>query len=227
MFVSVVFFVFCPLIILGPTLRVRRAIGRACVRCALFCLGIPFRVSGHVHLPQQPCIAVSNHASYLDGLVLTAALPARFTFVVQDGAAHWPYIGLVIKRMGVSFVNRTSAREAALQTRSLIRRLQSGESLAVFAEGTFQPDPGLLPFKSGAFVMAARAGVPVMPVAIRGTRGIFGGHSRALHWGRIEIEFMPALTADGDDKAAALRLRDAVRARVLTACGEGDAGART
>lgn len=224
MFTLVVFVLFCPLIILGPTLRVRRAIGRACVRCALFSLGIPFRVRGHTHLPAQACIAVSNHASYLDGLVLTAALPARYTFVVQDGAANWPYIGLVIKRMGVTFVNRASAREAALKTRTLIRRLEGGESLTVFAEGTFKPDPGLLPFKNGAFLMAARADVPVLPVAIRGTRKIFGGHSLALHWGRIEIEFLPPLKADGDDKVAALRLRDAARERVLAACGEGDAG---
>lgn len=222
-FVVAIFILFCPLIILGPTLSIRRAIGRFGVKATLALMGVPFRVQGLERLPPGACIAVANHASYIDGLVLTAALPARYTFVVQDGAASWPFVGLVIKRMGVAFVSRTSAREGALQTRALIRRLQEGDSLTIFAEGTFQEDPGLLPFKNGAFLMAARAGVPVTPVGIRGTRQLFGGHSLLLHWSRVEIEIGTPLAPTGTEKEAALRLRDAVRAEVLKLCGEPDA----
>jgi len=114
-------------------------------------IGSPIRVRGLEHLPEGPCVVVANHASYMDGLVLTAAIPARFSFVVQDGAANWPVVGLVIRRMGVIFINRTSAREGARQTRDLIRRLEQGESLAVFPEGTFRKEPGLMTFRNGAF----------------------------------------------------------------------------
>jgi 1-acyl-sn-glycerol-3-phosphate acyltransferase len=213
----------CGLIILGPTLSIRRAIGRAGVRVALAVLGVPFRVRGSEHLPQTACIVISNHASYLDGLVLTAALPARFTFIVQDGAAGWPLVGLTLQRMGVSFVNRAAPREAARQTRDYIRRLQQGESLAVFAEGTFKADPGLLPFKNGAFMMAVRAQVPIAPCVIRGTRQVWGGHHRLPRWGRIDVEILPLILPHGPHKEAELKLRDDVRTQILQRCGEPDA----
>lgn len=216
------FILFCPLIILLPTLALRRAVGRFSVGCCLAAVGVRLRVRGQAHLPAGACIAVANHASYIDGLVLTAALPARFTFVVQDGARDWPYIGLVIRRMGVSFVNRSSAREGAVQTRTLVRRLGEGESLAIFAEGTFEAAPGLLAFKNGAFLMAARAGVPVVPVALRGTRRLFGGEPPRLHWSRVEVEILPPITPGGAEKDAALALRDQVRSAILARCGEPD-----
>lgn len=214
-----IFIVFCPLIILGPTLAIRRAVGRASVKITMAACFAPLHVRGLQNLPAGPCIVVSNHASYLDGLVLTAALPSRFTFVVQDGAEKWPYVGLVIRRMGVSFVNRASAKAGAVQTRALIRRLQDGDSLAVFVEGTFKPEPGLLPFRKGAFLMAARAGVSVVPVAIRGTRRFLGGDVYWLRHSRIEIDVLPALSPSDDAES----LRNAARDAVLAACGEPDA----
>jgi 1-acyl-sn-glycerol-3-phosphate acyltransferase len=213
---------FCLLIIIAPTLPLRRAIGRISVRLSLLCIGVPMRVRGLAHLPSGPCIVVSNHASYLDGLILTAALPARFTFVVQDGAASWPLVGITIRRMGVTFVNRSNAREGALQTRALIRRVQEGESLAIFAEGTFKDEPGLIAFKNGAFMIAVRAGVPVAPVAIRGSRRLWGSGNRLPRWSSIEIEARPAIAPIGPHKEAEAHLRDAVRAQVLKLCGEPD-----
>ena len=214
---------FCPLILIGPTLRVRRETGRIGMRVTLALMGVPFRVSGREHLPDGAAIIISNHASYVDGLVMTAALPSRYTFVVQDGAASWPYAGLVLKRMGVTFINRSSARAGAVQTRALIRRLQDGESFTIFAEGTFGDEAGLLPFKTGAFMMAAQAGVPVVPAGLRGTRRLFGEGRRLLRPSRIEVELGAPLKPAGDHKHAAMALRDAVRAQVLARCGEPDA----
>ena len=218
LFSVLIFGLVCPLVILGPTLTVRRFFGRQGVRLSLACIGVPMRVSGLEHLPPGAAIAVANHASYVDGLVLTAALPPRYTFVVQDGAASWPYVGMVIKRMGVTFVNRSNPREGAAQTRALMRRVQDGESLAIFAEGTFKSDPGLLPFKNGAFLLAAKAAVPVVPVGIRGTRRLYGGTRRLPRWSVIDIEIGEAVAPSHHPGA----LRDASRARVLQLCGEPD-----
>lgn len=214
----------CLLIMLGPTLAVRRETGRLAVRVALLSIGVPIRVRGLEHLPASPCIVVSNHASYLDGLVLTAALPRRFTFVVQDGAERWPLVGPTIRRMGAVFINRRDARAGAAQTRALIREIERGASLAIFAEGTFKAPPGLLSFKNGAFLMAARAQVPVVPAAIRGTRRVYGGKRRLPRWGVIEVELAPALAPGGTDRVAALALRDQARRAVLARCGEPDRG---
>lgn len=215
-----VLLVFCPLIVIAPGVPLRRRIARIGMRSVLFCMGVPFRVRGREHLPPGACIAVANHASYLDGMVLTAALPERFTFVVQHGAADWPYAGLVLRRLQARFVNRTSARESAVQTRGLLRTLRRGESLAVFAEGTFVNEPGLMPFKNGAFLIAAKTLVPVVPVGIRGTRRLYGGGRRLPRWSRVEIEICAPIAPSND----ACALREAARRAVLAVCGEPDAG---
>jgi 1-acyl-sn-glycerol-3-phosphate acyltransferase len=220
--VVVVFLLFCPLIIIAPSLPLRRAIGRLGVRVWLALSLVPFRVCGLERLPPGPCIAVCNHASYLDGILLTAALPGRFTFLVQHGAADWPYIGWVIKRMGVSFVNRGSVRAAALATRQLIERIQAGESFAIFPEGTFRAAKALLPFQSGAFMIAARAGVPVVPVVLSGSRPMYGEKQKLLRWNPLNIDVFQPVLPSGEDREAVQNLRDAARATILQHCGEAD-----
>jgi 1-acyl-sn-glycerol-3-phosphate acyltransferase len=213
-----------PFVLLMPTLALRRACGRLGTRAAFALLGIPVRIRGLEHLPPGPCLVVSNHASYVDGPLLTAALPGRFTFVVQHAAAGWPVFGRIIRGMGVTFVNRGEARTGAAQTRGLVRRLQNGESLAVFPEGTFEDAPGLLPFRKGAFLMAVHAGVPVVPAVIRGSRALFGGGRPRLRWAPLEVELFPAIQPSGDHRHAIEQLRDEARRVVLAHCGEADAG---
>ncbi|MCI0749203.1 MAG: 1-acyl-sn-glycerol-3-phosphate acyltransferase [Nevskiales bacterium] len=214
-----------PLILL-PSLRLRRNMGRWGVRLGLSAALLPLRVRGWRHLPKGPCLVASNHASYLDGLVLTAALPPRFTFVAYDGARNWPYAGLVLQRMGASFISRSSMRDGARQTRALIRRLQNGDSLTVFPEGGFEREAALRSFRKGAFVMAANAGVPVVPAVIRGTRKLLGDGQYLPRFSPVEIEFFPPLRASGKGREAVLRLRDQTRAVVLAHCGEPDHGHR-
>lgn len=221
---AVVIFPLCLLIIIGPTLAIRRATGRAGVKLALLLMGSPIVVRGLENLPKTPCICVSNHASYLDGLVLTAALPARFTFMVQHGAAAWPLVGKTIQRMGVSFVNRVSAREAAAATRELLRRVDAGESFTIFPEGTFRRRAALLPFHSGAFMIASRANVAIAPVAIRGTRAILTEGDRLPWRSLIHIEVLPAIAPTGSSKDAMNALREASRNAILSRCGEPDSG---
>jgi 1-acyl-sn-glycerol-3-phosphate acyltransferase len=213
----------CLLIIVGPTLAIRRATGRFGVKLAMLVIGQPLNVRGLEHLPAGPAVCVANHASYVDGLVLTAALPARFTFLVQSGAAAWPLAGWTIKRMGVSFVNRASARDAALATRELLRRIKDGESFTIFAEGTFKQPAGLLAFHSGAFVIATKAQVPVVPAVICGTRRLFGEGMWLPAFSRLSITVLPAIAPQGDGREAANTLRDAARAAILARCGEPDA----
>ncbi|HUR41294.1 MAG TPA: lysophospholipid acyltransferase family protein [Verrucomicrobiae bacterium] len=207
-----------------PTLSLRRDTGRLAVRLGMALAFIRVRIQGLEHLPAGPCVVVSNHASYLDGPLMTAALPSRFTFMVQHGAARWPIAGWIIQRMGVTFVNRGSARSGAAQTRGLIRRLGEGQSLVVFPEGTFAAPAGLLPFRNGAFLMAAHAGVPVVPGVIRGTRRIFGEGARLLRPGAVDIELFAPLAPAGDHRQAIQQLSDRTRSVVLRHCGEPDRG---
>ena len=95
-------------------------------------------------------------------------------------------------------------------------------ALVVYPEGTFDRRPGLRPFHLGAFAAAAKAGVPVVPVAIRGSRAVLRGDSRFARHGRITVSVHQPIAPAGADWAEALRLRDLVRAALLRSCGEPD-----
>lgn len=206
-FVVVILLLFCPVLIVMPWLPLRRFIGRWAVRSWLLSIGVGFRVHGLERLPRGPCVVVCNHASYVDGIVLTAALPERFTFLVQHRAASWPYVGLIIRRMGVRFVNRELPRPAARATLRLIRDARNGGSLAIFPEGSFRREPGLMPFYTGAFFIAAKASIPVVSVAMRGTRTLLHDGAPWPSWSSVEIEVLEPLQPQGASRAEAERLQ--------------------
>lgn len=160
-----------------PELQRRRRVAGALIRAAMWLCASPLRVQGAMP-STKPVMVVANHASYLDGLLLTAALGPDVSYVVKDDVSNWPLVGRVLRRLGVVFIARDEVQMSARQTRALLKRLRAGNSLGIFPEGTFRAEPGLLPFKLGAFMLAARTGTPVVPVAIRGSRQFYGHDAR-------------------------------------------------
>jgi len=221
-FVIVILLAFCPVLIVMPGLSARRFIGRWAVRSWLFVIGVSFRIQGLERLPDGPCIVVCNHASYVDGIVLTAALPERFTFLVQHRAEQWPYVGLIIRRMGVRFVDRENPRAAAHAALRLIREARHGGSLAIFPEGTFQKDPGLMPFYSGAFLIATKTGLPLVPVVMRGTRKLFQDGASWPSWSAVEIELLESRYASGTRRNDAEVLKAHAFKLIQANVGEAD-----
>jgi 1-acyl-sn-glycerol-3-phosphate acyltransferase len=158
------------LLALAPTLEQRRRIARHGARAFFRVIGSPVRVDGAPLEPHYPCVVVANHASYLDGIVLTAALPAGFTYLIKQQMASVPIAGFVLRRLGSAFVNREDLLDRKRSARMLLGLAKRGDALGFFPEGTFDAAPGLKPFQLGAFTAAARAGLPVVPVIIYGAR---------------------------------------------------------
>lgn len=203
-----------------PRLQSRRAAAAAFGRATFLLGGLPVRIVGLERLPSATCIIVANHASYLDGPLLFSYLPPRFGFVIKKEAARLPIAGFMLKRLGHYFVERRNRHEGGGDARRILRSVEQGQAIAFFPEGTFNPEPGLARFHGGAFAAAARAGVPIVPVTIRGTRLVLGGGRILPRWGRIEVEVLtplPARTGSGD---AAAELRDAARLRIAEGAGE-------
>ena len=201
----------------------RRRAARRTARMLFHLAGIHLRVHGLHHMPKDACIVAANHASYLDGIVLTAALPPRFGFVIKREVTKTPIVGWLLHRLGSEFVERFDKKAAHSDANRIIRRARTGACLGVFPEGTFKHDPGLRPFHLGAFLTATRAGLPVVPLVIRGARHILPAE---IWWpvrGSIEVEVLPAVHPHGRNGEAARKLRDTVRGRVLEHCGEPDA----
>jgi 1-acyl-sn-glycerol-3-phosphate acyltransferase len=207
----------------GLNIRARRAIAHHTARSFFRVAAIRVNVLGADQLPSTPCVVVANHASYIDGVVLKAFLPARFSFVIKKEVTKVPLAGLLLRRIGSEFVDRFNRHAGAMDARRLIKTAHSGQSLVFFPEGTFVERPGVGKFHTGAFAIAARVGLPVVPVSIRGTRKILPSGRVLPRFGRIDIDILPALpVANAADSNSVHAVRDQARARIVAALGEPD-----
>ncbi len=211
-----------PLILVLPGERWRWALLHRVARLALWLLAIPLEVRKLENLPHTGCVIAANHASYLDGLVLTAALPGEMAFVAKKELEPQFFAGPFLRRLGAVFVERFDREASAQELQRVRSAAKAGARLVFFPEGTFTRAPGLLPFHLGAFTAASQAGLPVVPVAIRGARSVMRSNQWFPRRGAVQVVVSAAITPDGDDFAAAVRLRDATRARILNFCGEPD-----
>ena len=209
--------------LLLPGVHRRRAAARAAARAFLWLAGMPLTVRSLERLPEGQCVVISNHASYIDGIVYTAALPPRFGFVIKREMNRIPLAGLLLRRLGSEFVERFNRNRGASDARRVLRNAVSGNSLVFFPEGTFTREPGLLKFHSGAFITAARAGCPVVPAIVRGTRVALSPKGGLPRPGRITVEILEPVTATAPDaEAAAMELHDRAREAILRELGEPD-----
>ena len=208
--------------LLLPGLERRRRWVTACARATFHLTRIPVKVRGVEKLPAGHCIVVANHASYLDGVLLFGYLPPRFAFVIKGEMKNFPLVGFLLRRIGAKFVERFDASGSARDARHLLKAASSGESLAFFPEGTFQPHPGLDRFRSGAFVAAIKAGLPVIPAVISGSRQIMpGGHILPRH-GHLRIDVLNPIEPDDPAYDNSRVLAELSRQRVLEVLDEPD-----
>jgi 1-acyl-sn-glycerol-3-phosphate acyltransferase len=129
---------------------------------------------------------------------------------------------LLLTGFGCVFVERFDVQQAAGHADELAAAAKQGRSLAIFPEGTLLRRPGLLPFRTGAFQVAAQAGIPVVPIALRGVRSVLRDGTWFARRYPIAVTVGAPIAPEGDDWNAAVRLRDQVRAEVLKHCGEPD-----
>ena len=172
--------------------------------------------------PDHSTVFVVNHSSYLDSLVVTAAIPGPLTFVAKEELARQWVAGPFLKRLHTLFVRRTIAQESVADTEMQLLAARKGERLVSFPEGTLTRMPGLLSFHLAPFLVAAETGHQVVPITIRGTRSILRGGAWFPRRGDLVVNIGDPLDAKGRDFSAAVKLRDNVRAVMLKASGEPD-----
>jgi 1-acyl-sn-glycerol-3-phosphate acyltransferase len=143
-------------------------------------------------------------------------------FAAKEGFARNPITRIAFRKAGAFFVERFDAGRGVEDTRVLAGLAKEGEALGIFPEGTFSRTPGLRPFRMGAFVIAAEAGVPVVPAAFRGSRSVLRADQWIFRRGPVRVVFGAPIAPTGTDWAAAVKLRDAARAHILRHCGEPD-----
>lgn len=177
--------------------------------------GAKLRVEGLERVDfSQPHVFVANHQSIIDVCALFRALPVPIRFVIKQELAKVPFIGWYARAMGMVFIERSHAREAAERLHGVVSMVRGGQSLCAFPEGTRSSDGSVRPFKGGAFQVALQAGVPVVPIAIDGSGAVLPASGFRVRPGTITLRIgEPIPTADlhaGDRHALAQRAHDAV-----------------
>jgi len=157
-----------------------------------------------------PVIYMGNHQSNFDILALFAGLPGQFRWIAKEELFRIPLFGYSMKRCGYIPINRDDRRKALQSMRAAAERIAAGTSVMIFPEGTRSPDGSLLPFKKGGFSLAKQAGVPIVPLAITGSREINPKGSRRIFGGHIHVTIFPPL----DSSAELDQLMEQVRAPI-------------
>jgi 1-acyl-sn-glycerol-3-phosphate acyltransferase len=125
-----------------------------------------------------------------------------------------------MRRLGVEFVERFEAQRGVEDTARVVQAVLHGRTVVFFPEGTFGREPGLRPFRMGAFVVAAQTGVSVVPLALCGTRSILRAEQWFLRRGMVRLIITLPIPPAGTDWSAAIELRERARAQILRHCGE-------
>jgi 1-acyl-sn-glycerol-3-phosphate acyltransferase len=214
-----------PLIVALPGRALAWRVMHVACRMFLRATGTPLRVEGLEHVPRRGgAVLVVTHSSYLDGLVLAAALPRPARFVAKRELAAQRVAGPLLRRLGAVFVERFDLERGLEDMRRALEAVRAGDLVAFFPEGTFEREPGLRPFHLGAFVAAASAGATLVPAVLRGTRGILRGDQWFPRRGAVELELGAPLEPKASDWGAAIELCASARSWMLSACGEPDLG---
>ena len=162
----------------------------------------------------RPCVLVANHQSIIDICALFRAVPVPLRFVLKQEMAKVPFVGWYARRMGMVFIERGIARSAPRRLREAVARVRDGATLCAFPEGTRSRDGHVGPFKGGALQVAIEAGVPVVPVAIRGSGAVLPAAGFRVRPGTIEVLFGDPIATSGrtseERNLLAREARDAV-----------------
>jgi 1-acyl-sn-glycerol-3-phosphate acyltransferase len=159
-------------------------------RVGLLMAGVKLEVIGREKVPLDvPVIFMSNHQGNFDILSLFVAIPRQFAWIAKEELFAIPVFGHSMRRAGYIPLDRSDGRRAMKSIEAAADMIRSGRSVVVFPEGTRTPDGNLLPFKRGGFLLAARAGVPIVPLTINGSALVNPCKRLELYPGKITIRF--------------------------------------
>ena len=178
----------------------------------------------HVHA-DHAYVYMANHSSLIDTPALFAYLPHPFRIMAKRELFYIPFMGWHLWTAGHFPIDRRNARRTVRSIRRVIDGVRAGRSLAVFPEGTRTRDGQLQEFKPGAFKIALKAGVPIVPVAIRGTFTLLPRTTLAPKPGRVDVILSPPIETQDYDEAnlpALIGRTKAAIQRALDSPGSGE-----
>ena len=191
--------------------------GMAIIRLGVRAAGVRVRIEGLENVPaNRPCIFMSNHVSNMDAPVLLPSIPGMTSVFLKKELMSIPLLGTAMRMGKFVPVSRGRSREEAERSvRAAAEALRSGLNITIFPEGTRSPDGHLLPFKKGAFFLAADTGAPIVPVILSGTTRMMPKGSLKISAGEATVRFLPMV--EPSNYATREDLMNAVRTRMEAA----------
>ena len=197
--------------------RAMKRLARAVTKLA----GIQVEVQGHERLETDGTyVYVVNHVNAMDMFVIYQSIPGYTRSLELAEHFDWPLIGPLIRAAGQIPVDPSNKKITANGLRTAHDMLVQGDSLTVLPEGERTLDGTVGPFYPGAFRLAIAAGVPVVPVAMKGGRGINRRGDWRIRPGRVSLEFLDPISTDGlkgNGPAAAANLAETTRLEIIRA----------
>lgn len=161
--------------------------------------------------PAQPYVFMANHASSLDIWAAFVAVPRRLRMIAKKQLARIPLFGWVMWAGRFIFIDRKNGVSARRSIEEAGNRIRNGDSVLIFPEGTRTRDGSLGPFKKGGFHLAVRAGVPIVPLALRGTRELMPAGSYLLRAGKVTAIIGEPIPTQGLSEQDRANLHERVR----------------
>ncbi|HWL45497.1 MAG TPA: lysophospholipid acyltransferase family protein [Ilumatobacter sp.] len=179
-----------------------------------------FSVTGTVpDDPRRPYMVVANHESFVD-ILLISHLPFEMKWLSKSDFFKYPLVGWMMRMAGDIRLDRGDRKSAVKVLDEMEDRLTKDVSVMVFPEGTRSADGELGEFKDGAFKVAIKAGVPILPLAVMGTRDALIKHDWRFGSSHAEVRVLDPIPTDGLAKHDTTALREQARTAIATALAD-------
>lgn len=179
--------------------RAQTRVARAWARTLLAAGGVRINVEGLHHIdPSGSYVFIANHLSYMDTPVMLGHIPVQFRFLAKRGLFQIPFLGTHLARAGHVPVPREDPRAAVKTMQVAAEIIQEKKiSLLIFPEGGRSHDGVLQPFKEGGAYIAIRAGVPLVPAVLLGTREVLPYGGGIVRSGEVTLRILPPIETAG------------------------------
>lgn len=200
--------------------RQQLRVARAWARTLLAAGGVKVHVEGLEHVdPEGSYVFIANHLSYFDTPVMLGHIPVQFRFLAKRGLFQIPFLGTHLARAGHVPVPREDPRASVKTMQQAAEVIQQKKvSLLIFPEGGRSHDGVLRPFKEGGAYIAIRAGVPLVPCVLLGTRNVLPYGGGIVRSGEVTLRILPPIPTTGltlkDRSRVTSNIRDTISAQL-------------
>jgi 1-acyl-sn-glycerol-3-phosphate acyltransferase len=189
-------------------------------RVLLFAGGIRYKIINPEYLHHQKQVIIcSNHSSFLDIIVCCAIFKDNTSFMAKTELSNIPLFGLFFRTLDIQ-VDRDNDEKSAVAYRKAVKKLEKGANLVIYPEGGIYPDPFTIkPLKNGAFQLALRQKIPILPVSFPDNYKIMPDGGKLAKPGKIRIILHEPLTTEelnlSDMESLKLKLKDIIQRDIL------------